>query len=191
MKGSTLAANIVCIKFMKTEARNWSSDQWYLKCWNTFALSMHAVISAKNRRPQPHRSKANSEKLGADAHQSIRDELYEWMTNQQVTGSSPLGKAINYTLGQWSKLIRYIDDGHLSIDNNRAEREIKPLVIGRINWLFSTTTNGSDASVMLDSIVETVKANGLILFDYMVKCMKKLVKAAPDLDALLPWNFKH
>lgn len=121
----------------------------------------------------------------------ILDELYEWMTSQQVISSSPLGKAIKYTLGQWPKLIRYIDDGHLSIDNNRAERAIKPLVIGRKNWLFSNTPNGADASAMLYSIVETAKANGLILYAYMVKCMKELAKAEPDIDALLPWNFKH
>ncbi|MCP4281059.1 MAG: IS66 family transposase, partial [Alteromonas sp.] len=121
----------------------------------------------------------------------ILDELYDWMTSQQVISSSPLGKALKYTLGQWPKLIRYIDDGHLSIDNNRAERAIKPLVIGRKNWLFSNTPNGADASAMLYSIVETAKANGLILYDYMVKCMKELAKAEPDIDALLPWNFKH
>ncbi|MDH5929582.1 IS66 family transposase, partial [Vibrio lentus] len=109
----------------------------------------------------------------------ILDELYEWMTTQQVIESSPQGKAIKYTLGQWPKLIRYIDDGHLSIDNNRAERAIKPLVIGRKNWLFSTTANGADASAMLYSIVETAKANGLILYGYMVKCMKELAKAEP------------
>ena len=113
------------------------------------------------------------------------------MTTQQVLASNPLGKAIKYTLGQWPKLIRYIDDGHLSIDNNRAERAIKPLVIGRKNWLFSNTPNGADASAMLYSIVETAKANGLILYDYMVKCMKELAKAEPDIDALLPWNFKY
>ncbi|MGC7906058.1 IS66 family transposase [Vibrio anguillarum] len=121
----------------------------------------------------------------------ILDELYQWMTTQKVIGSSPLGKAIKYTLGQWSKLTRYIDDGHLSIDNNRAERAIKPLVIGRKNWLFSNTPNGADASAMLYSIIETAKANGLILYDYLVKCMKELAKAEPDIDALLPWNFKH
>ena len=113
------------------------------------------------------------------------------MTSQQVISSSPLGKATKYALGQWPKLIRYIDDGHLAIDNNRAERAIKPLVIGRKNWLFSNTPNGADASAMLYSIVETAKANGLILYDYMVKCMKELAKAEPDIDALLPWNFKH
>ncbi|ABU70597.1 hypothetical protein M892_04990 [Vibrio campbellii ATCC BAA-1116] len=63
----------------------------------------------------------------------ILDELYKWTTTQQVITSSPLGKAIKYTLGQWPKLVRYIDDGHLSIDNNRAEHAIKPLVIGRKN----------------------------------------------------------
>jgi transposase len=121
----------------------------------------------------------------------ILDELYEWMTSQRVIESSPLSKAIKYTLGQWPKLIRYIDDGHLSIDNNRAERAIKSLVIGRKNWLFSTNPNGADASAMLYSIVETAKANGLILYDYMVKCMQELAKSEPDIDALLPWNFQH
>lgn len=121
----------------------------------------------------------------------ILDELYQWMTTQKVIGSSPLGKAIKYTLGQWPKLIRYVDDGHLSIENNRAEREIKPLVIGRKNWLFSNTTNGADASAMIYSIVETEEANGLILYGYMVKCMKDRMKAEPDINALLPWNFKH
>lgn len=61
------------------------------------------------------------------------DDLYDWLTTQKIIESSPLGKAIKYTLGQWPKLIRYAEDGHLSIDNNRAERAIKSLVIGRKN----------------------------------------------------------
>ena len=137
---------------------------------------------------------ASAEKRKAERQEHakpILDELYEWMTTQKVLESSPLGKAIKYTLGQWPKLTRYIDDGHLSIDNNRAERAIKPLVIGRKNWLFSTNPNGAEASAMLYSIVETAKANGLIVYDYMVKCMQELAKAEPDIDALLPWNFKH
>lgn len=106
----------------------------------------------------------------------------------KVKGKS--GKA-DKALAKIQKLIRCIDDGHLSIDNNRAERATKPLVIGRKNWLFSNTPNGAAASAMLYSIVETAKANGLILYDYMVKCMKELAKPEPDIDALLPWNFKH
>ncbi len=137
---------------------------------------------------------ANAEKRKAERQtvaKPILDEFYEWMTTQKVVESSTLGKAIKYTLRQWPKLSRYIDDGHLSIDNNRAERAIKSLVIGRKNWLFSTNPNGAEASAMLYSIVETAKANGLILYDYLVKCMQELAKAEPDIDAILPWNFKH
>jgi len=94
-------------------------------------------------------------------------------------------------LGQWSTLIRYIDDGHLSIDNNRAERAIKPLVIGRKNWLSSTTENGADASAMLYSIVETARTSSFILYGDMVKCMKEPAKAEPDIDTLPPWNFNY
>lgn len=119
------------------------------------------------------------------------DDFYDWLTTQKVIESSPLGKAIKYTLGQWPKLIRYVEDGHLSIDNNRAERAIKSLVIGRKNWLFSTNPLGADASALLYSIIETAKANGLILYDYMVKCMKELAKSEPDINSLLPWNFSH
>ncbi|WP_281189363.1 IS66 family transposase [Vibrio diabolicus] len=119
------------------------------------------------------------------------DDFYDWLTSQKVIESSPLGKAIKYTLGQWPKLIRYVEDGHLSIDNNRAERAIKSLVIGRKNWLFANNPNGADASALLYSIIETAKANGLILYDYMVKCMKELAKPEPDINSLLPWNFSH
>ena len=91
---------------------------------------------------------------------------------------------------QWSKLMCYVDDGRLSIDNNRAERAIKPFVIGRKNWLFSQTANGAQASAILYSIVETAKANGLVPFDYIMVCLNELCQAEPDIDSLLPWNFK-
>ena len=85
------------------------------------------------------------------------------MTSQQVLVSSPLDKAIKQALGQLPKLFCYVDDGHLSIDNNRAERAITPLAVGRKNWLLPNTPNGAEASAMLYSIVETAKANGIIL----------------------------
>ena len=103
---------------------------------------------------------------------------------------SKLGEALSYSLNQWDKLIRYLDDGHLSIDNNRAERAIKPFVIGRKNWLFSQTANGANASVMLYSIVETAKANGLIPYDYISNCLAQICKSDCQIDDLLPWNIK-
>jgi len=100
------------------------------------------------------------------------DDLYQWLNKQIVIGSGQ----IKYTLGRWTKLIRYVEDGHLSIDNNRAERAIKSLVIGRKNWLFADTSSGADASAVLYSIIETAKANGLVVYDYLVHCMKALAK---------------
>ncbi len=135
---------------------------------------------------------AETRYLERQAHaKPLLDELHGWLTSQKVIESSPLGKAIQYTLNQWPKLIRYVEDGHLAIDNNRAERAIKSLVIGRKNWLFADTPKGADASALLYSIIETAKANGLILYEYMVWCMKELAKPEPDIDSLLPWNFSH
>lgn len=103
---------------------------------------------------------------------------------------SVLGKAIGYSLNQWDKLIRYIDDGHLSIDNNRAERAIKPFVIGRKNWMFSQTKKGADASAILYSMIETAKANGLTPYDYVNHCLAEICKPDCNIDDLMPWNIK-
>jgi len=122
----------------------------------------------------------------------ILNKLNTWLeqNQRQLVGNSKLIEAANYLANQWQKLIRYLDDGRLSIDNNRAERAVKPFVIGRKNWLFSQTTNGAHASATLYSIVETAKANGLIPFDYVNACLDELCKPEPDIDSLLPWNIK-
>ncbi len=63
----------------------------------------------------------------------LLDKFYAWLNKANIVPSSHLGKAINYAKNQWHKLIRYLDDGYLNIDNNRAERAVKPFVIGRKN----------------------------------------------------------
>ena len=123
----------------------------------------------------------------------ILDKLKAWLEQNQpnLVGNTKLIEAANYLANQWHKLIRYVDDGRLSIDNNRAERAVKPFVIGRKNWLFSQTANGAHASATLYSIVETAKINGLIPFDYIMVCLDELCKPEPNIDSLLPWNFKQ
>ena len=132
--------------------------------------------------------------------QAIRKKESEPLLNQykawleksllNTLPKSKLGEALNYSLNQWDKLVQYVEDGHLSIDNNRAERAIKPFVIGRKNWLFSQTANGANASAMLYSIVETAKANGLIPYDYISYCLTQICKPGCQIDDLLPWNIK-
>jgi len=118
----------------------------------------------------------------------LLERFYQWLAKANVVTKSALGKAIAYCLNQWHKLIRYLEYGHLSIDNNRAERAIKPFVIGRKNWLFSNTANGAKASAMLYSMIETAKANGLTPFDYIAHCLEQLSNENVDVEKLLPWN---
>jgi transposase len=122
--------------------------------------------------------------------QPLLDQLKSWLDKSalQVPPKSAIGTAIAYTLRQWPKLIRYIDDGRLSIDNNRAERAIKPFVIGRKNWMFANTGNGARASAVLYSLVETAKANGLTPFDYIKHVLDELAMQPDSIDHLLPWN---
>ena len=117
-------------------------------------------------------------------------QFYQWLEKANVPPKTALGKAIQYCKNQWHKLSRYIEDGDLNIDNNRAERAVKPFVIGRKNWMFSNTANGARASAMLYSIIETAKANGLIPFDYLMHCLEQLSNPALDIETLLPWNVK-
>lgn len=109
---------------------------------------------------------------------------------KHVPSKSLLSKAIQYNLNQWDKLTVYLTDGRINIDNNRAERAIKPFVIGRKNWLFSNTGNGARSSATLYSLIETAKANGLIPYDYLVKLFEELPKRkeGDSLDDLLPWS---
>ena len=117
-------------------------------------------------------------------------QFYQWLEKANVPPKTALGKAIQYCKNQWHKLSRYIEDGNLNIDNNRAERAVKPFVIGRKNWLFSKTANGARASAMHYSLIETAKANGLIPFDYIKYCLEQLTNPKLDIDSLLPWNVK-
>lgn len=123
----------------------------------------------------------------------LLDAFKTWLNKAAIhtPPKSKLGIAISYCLNQWPKLTRYIEDGRLSIDNNRAERAVRPFAVGRKNWLFCNTHTGADASAMLYSLVETAKANGLTPFDYLHHLFKELPKLKPgdNLDHLLPWNF--
>ena len=71
-------------------------------------------------------------------------------------------------LEQWSYLTRYLEDGRLELSNNRAERSIKPFVMGRKNWLFANTPGGAQASAVIYSLIETAKENALDPYRYLL-----------------------
>jgi transposase len=95
------------------------------------------------------------------------DEFYNWIEHLNALPQTLLGKAAYYAQSQRKYLERYLLDGRLEISNNRAERSIKPFVIGRKNWLFNNTPNGARASAVYYSLVVTARENGLNPFEYL------------------------
>jgi hypothetical protein len=97
---------------------------------------------------------------------------------------------VNYLASNWSRLVRYVEGGHLPIDNNRAENAIRPFVIGRKNWLFSDTPKGATASAQIYSLIETAKANGQEPYAWLRHVLEHLPTAqnVEAYEAMLPWN---
>ena len=100
----------------------------------------------------------------------VLDALLSWAneTQAKTAPKSALGRAIHYLLEQWPYLTRYLEDGRLELSNNRAERSIKPFVMGRKNWLFANTPGGAQASAVIYSLIETAKENALDPYRYLL-----------------------
>jgi transposase len=121
-------------------------------------------------------------------------DFRKWLLIQQEEAlpKSLLGKAVNYCLNQWHKLVNFLLDGRLELDNNRSERAIKPFVLGRKNWLFSYTSKGARSSAIAYSIVETAKENNLNPMNYLTYLFEKLpnidITDKTALAELMPWS---
>jgi transposase len=122
----------------------------------------------------------------------ILDKIKTWLDEKvtKVLPKSPLGTAITYTLNLWPRLITYLEDGCIEIDNNKVENAIRPFVIGRKGWLFSGSPRGAHASATLYTLVETAKANKLEPWAYLNYLFEKLplAKSEQALIDLLPQN---
>ncbi len=124
----------------------------------------------------------------------ILEKFGTWLEKRQqnVVPSTELGKAISYTIGQWSKLVNYLESPHLTPDNNACENAIRPFVLGRKNWLFSGSPNGAESSCGIYSLVETAKQNNLNPYDYLRKVFTEapLMGNRESWQKLLPWNIQ-
>lgn len=104
---------------------------------------------------------------------------------------SPLGKAVSYTLNQWTYLLPFLENGEAPIDNNAMENDIRPFVVGRKNWLFAATQKGASASAFFYSLIQTAKANGHEPYSYLRYLFDRLPVIdgnSESLKALLPMH---
>ena len=122
----------------------------------------------------------------------VLESLHKWLESKvaHVLPSSLLGKAVAYTLNQWPKLKRYLEQAYLTPDTNRVENAIRPFCIGRRNWLFHGSPRGAHAAATLYSLIETAKANGIEPYRYLRYVFEQipLAKDPEDYENLLPYR---
>jgi len=114
-------------------------------------------------------------------------EFRQWLraTEQSVLPKSPFGQALQYVLPRWDGLIRYCENGALSIDNNLSERMVRPVAIGRKNYLFMGSDNGGKTAAILYSIMASAKANQVEPFAYVRDLLIQLSGCSPTAVAKL------
>jgi len=123
----------------------------------------------------------------------VLDKFYRWLNGVDPPPKTGFRTAAVYARNQREYLERYLEDGRLEISNNRAERSIKPFVIGRKNWLFANTPRGAKASAILYSMIETAKENKVSPYEYLTYIFKNApnwnIRNSFDyFDLLMPWN---
>ena len=118
------------------------------------------------------------------------ERFHAWLTKkgEEVVPSTLLGKAVGYTLGEWEKLVRYLERAELSPDTNEVERAIRPFVIGRNNRRFSASPGGAASSCALYSLVKSARQNNLNPYAYLYYLFNRVphITSDQEWDELLP-----
>jgi len=123
----------------------------------------------------------------------ILQELENWLKENkpQVLPKSAIGVAIGYTLGRWDRLKRYIDDGRYEIDNNLIENSIRPVALGRKNFLFAGSHEAAQRAAMIYSFLGTCKINNKNPSDWFNDILNRISDYKVNhLEELLPNNWK-
>jgi len=111
---------------------------------------------------------------------------------RRLSPKSNMAKALSYGRKRQDALTRFIDEGAAEIDNNIAERAIRPIAIGRKNWIFADSKAGGERATAIYSVIETAKLNGLEPQAYIADVIEKIASNWPASrwDELMPWNWR-
>ena len=122
-------------------------------------------------------------------------KLGDWLEVEQRSAlpKSPFGQAVSYAINQWSTLDRYLGDARFTIDNNVAERAVRPLAVGRKNWLFVGGDGGLPSASVLISLCASAKRHGVNPWSYLSDVLTQLSAKPADVTNLLPdvWAKRH
>lgn len=132
--------------------------------------------------------------LRRDRAKPILDDLEIWLQAQlrKISGKSELAKAIRYALARMKKLRPYLDHGFLEIDNNPSERAMKPVAVGRKNYLFVGSEGGGKAAAIAYTLIETAKLHGVDPQAWLTQVLARIAEHPINrLEDLLPWTWKE
>jgi transposase len=123
--------------------------------------------------------------------ETLRLDLLQLRAQAAVLPKSPLGKAIDYTLGQWEKLQLFFHHGQIEIDNNGIENSIRPTAIGKKNWLFIGGEDTGERSAILYTLIESDKRHGHEPYTYLKDILERLPgMKSNEVETLLPSNWQ-
>ena len=149
--------------------------------------ALYGVEEEARGRPPDERRRLRQQKA-----KPLIDDLRAWLasTKLKLSPKTDLAGAIRYALGRWTALVRYLDDGRLEIDNNAAERAIRPLAIGRKNYLFAGSDKGGERAAAFYSLIGTAKLGGLDPRAYLRDVLARIADHPINrIGELLPWNW--
>jgi transposase len=118
-------------------------------------------------------------------------QLHSWFieTRRELSKKSELAGAINYALSRWQALTRYCEDGRIEIDNNSAERALRPVALGRKNYMFAGSDAGGERAAVLYSLLGTARLNGLDPEAYLRNVLSRIAEHPINrIEELLPWH---
>ncbi len=131
-------------------------------------------------------------KIRQDKSKPVFDDLESWLRVQlhRISGKTPLGGAIHYALTRMKKLRPYLDHGFLELDNNAAERSMRPIAVGRKNYLFMGSKRGGKSAAIAYTLIETAKLNNIDPQAWLADTLAHIADHKINrIDELLPWNY--
>ena len=149
------------------------------------------LFSYENKYAKRHYKPETIKKRRLKDEEPVIEAFLDWADKQVVTGNSKFSKALTYFKTRRNDLMTYLEDGHCSLSNNWSENSIRPVTVGRKNWLFSSSVDGAEASMNIYTIIEMAKLHGLNrqkYIEYILEHRPSAEMTDEELSLLAPWN---